>query len=124
MKYDNNNVFAKIIRGEIPCEKVFENNICFAFRDIAPVAPVHVLVCPKGEFVSFDDFAEKAEADFMSKFFKTVKQIANDLGLKENGYRLVLNHGKNASQTVFHFHVHIIGGKPLMGIIPGDTLTR
>ena len=116
MDYDKNNIFAKIIRGEIPCKKVFENDICIAFHDIAPAAPVHVLVVPKGEFVSFNDFTEKAKPEFISNFFKSVRQIANELGLQEGGYRVLFNHGKFASQTVFHFHVHILGGGPLHAI--------
>lgn len=113
MAYDKNNIFAKIIRGEIPCKKVIENDFCVAFYDIAPKAPVHVLVVPKGDYISFDDFATAATPEFMNGFFKSVKEVANKLGLKEGGYRIISNHGKNATQTVFHFHVHIMGGAPL-----------
>ncbi len=113
MVYDSNNIFAKFIRGEIPCKKIFENDSCIAFHDIAPAAPVHVLVVPKGEFTSFNDFTEKAEPEFISDFFKSVREIANNLNLAEGGYRVLFNHGRNASQSVFHFHVHILGGGPL-----------
>lgn len=111
--YDQNNIFAKIIRGEIPCKKVYEDDVCIAFHDIAPAAPVHVLVVPKGEYISFEDFAINAPAEFCHKFFGNVRKIANDLGLAKGGYRVLFNHGKDAGQTVFHFHAHILGGAPL-----------
>jgi histidine triad (HIT) family protein len=116
MKYDKNNIFAKMIRGEMPCNKIFENDVCIAFHDIYPKAPVHVLVVPKGEFISFNDFTENADPKFISDFFKAVRQIANQLNLQEGGYRVLFNHGKFASQTVFHFHAHIMGGGSLHGI--------
>ncbi len=117
--YDKNNVFAKIIRGEIPCSKVYEDEFVLAFNDIKPSAPTHVLVIPKGEYLSFSDFIQKADSDIIYNFFKTVSQIAdNKLGLKEKGYRIITNNGSDASQTVHHFHVHILGGKSL-----GERLT-
>lgn len=122
--YDPNNIFAKILRGEIPSKKIFEDENVLAFEDIAPAAPVHVLVLPKGEYISFDDFVVKAPADKVSVFFATLKKIADKLGLKEGGYRIIMNHGKNASQSVPHFHAHILGGKPLGGLLPGDALHR
>lgn len=111
MIYDSNNIFAKIIRGKVPCSKVYEDDACFAFNDINPAAPVHVLVLPKGEYTSFHDFAEKAGEEEIGRFFKSVQKIAELLGLEKDGYRTIFNTGKNASQTVFHFHVHILGGK-------------
>ncbi|QJC27687.1 putative HIT-like protein [Anaplasma platys] len=105
--YDKDNVFAKILRGEAPCNKVYEDDNLLAFHDIRPAAPVHVLVVPKGEYVSFDDFA-CSDYD-LSEFFKTVRKIAHMLDLHTSGYRLVTNHGSTAGQEVFHFHVHIMG---------------
>ena len=108
-KYDKNNVFYKIIKGDIPCNKVFENKDVLAFYDINPKAPVHVLVIPKGEYVDFDDFVENSDMGEVENFFKTVKKIANKLQLKS--YRIVSNCGEEAGQVVFHFHVHIMGYK-------------
>ena len=108
-KYDKNNVFYKIIKGDIPCNKVFENKDVLAFHDINPKAPVHVLVIPKGEYVDFDDFVENSDMGEVENFFKTVKKIANKLQLKS--YRIVSNCGEEAGQVVFHFHVHIMGYK-------------
>ena len=113
MSYDKENIFAKIIRGEIPCDKIFEDDEVLAFNDINPCAPVHVLVIPKGEFTSFDDFAASASAQQASHFFKKVQEIAEQLGVVESGYRLLSNHGKDASQSVPHFHVHILAGKQM-----------
>jgi len=116
--FDPNNIFAKIMRGEIPCSKVYEDNFTFAFKDITPAAPVHVLVVPKGEYVSFNDFAAKAPPELVRGFFATVQQIAASLGLEEDGYRVITNHGPDASQSVHHFHVHILGGKPMGKLLP------
>lgn len=125
MSYDTDNIFAKILRGEIPNEPVYEDEAVMAFRDIAPAAPTHVLVIPKGEYVSFDDFAQKAGMGAVAGFFAKVQHVASEvLGLGENGYRLITNHGPEANQTVPHFHVHILGGKPLGGLLPDDALSR
>ena len=113
MTYDRNNIFAKILRGEIPCKKLYEDQFALAFEDIAPSAPVHALVVPKGEFISFNDFASKADADFMQGFWQAVQEVARQTGVSETGYRLITNHGAEASQTVHHFHVHILGGMPM-----------
>mgnify|MGYP003392957438 CR=1 FL=1 len=118
MTYDSNNIFAKILRGEIPCKKVFENEFCLAFHDIVPEAPVHVLVVPKSECTSFDDFAMVATPEFMHGFFGSVQKVAEILGLPESGYRVVSNHGADASQSVAHFHIHILGGKNLGRLLP------
>lgn len=112
-KYDSNNIFAKIIRGEIPASKVYEDEKILAFHDISRSAPVHVLVIPKGEYISFADFSSKAPAQEIVDFFRKLGEIATSLGLDESGYRLVANHGSDASQTVPHFHVHILGGNKL-----------
>jgi histidine triad (HIT) family protein len=113
MPYDKNNIFAKILRGEIPSKKIFEDGFALAFEDIAPQAPVHVLVIPKGEFTSFDDFLRKATPDMVQGFFAAVQKVAKQLNLIDDGYRIITNHGANGGQEVFHFHVHILGGKPL-----------
>ncbi len=122
MTYNSENIFAKVLRGEIPNDTVYEDEHVLAFHDIAPAAPVHILVIPKAEYVSFDDFAT-GSAD-IHQFFATVQKIAEQAGLAKGGYRLITNHGADASQTVPHFHVHILGGKPLGGLLPDDTLTR
>lgn len=124
MVYDKNNIFAKILRGEIPSKKIYEDEHVFAFADIAPAAPVHILVVPKGEYVSFDDFAAKASPETIARFFTAVRKIANEQGMQEDGYRLITNHGPDASQSVPHFHVHILGGRPLGGLLPGDVSHR
>lgn len=124
MPYDPSNIFAKILRGEIPCNKAYEDEAALAFHDIAPAAPVHVLVIPKGEYASFDDFARDAGDGEVHRFFSTVQKIARALGVDETGYRLITNHGADASQSVPHFHVHILGGRLLGGLLPGDEGAR
>lgn len=118
MAYDPQNIFARILRGEIPCKKTYEDEHALAFEDIAPAAPVHVLVVPKGEYSSFDDFAARASAQEMQGFFASVRKVAQQLGLSEGGYRIISNFGPDASQTVHHFHVHILGGRVLGGLLP------
>jgi diadenosine tetraphosphate (Ap4A) HIT family hydrolase len=113
MAYDPDNVFAKILRGEIPCNKVYEDEHVLAFHDINPQAPVHVLVIPKGEHISMDDFAESASDQEIAGFFRTVARIARDLGVAEKGYRVLANHGRDGGQEVPHFHLHIFAGRPL-----------
>lgn len=117
MPYDKNNIFAKILRGEIPCSKVYEDGFALAFYDIAPAAPTHVLVIPKGEFESFQDFAARASAEKMQGFFYAVQKVASQLGMDKNGYRLISNHGKEGGQVVPHFHVHLLAGKPLGALV-------
>jgi len=111
--YDESNIFAKILRGEIPCNKVYEDDHALAFHDINPQAPIHVLVIPKGAYVSMADFGAKAGADEVAGFFRAVAKTAEALGLVENGYRILANHGRDANQEVPHFHVHIFAGRPL-----------
>ena len=106
MEYDKNNVFAKILRDEIPSKRVFENDDLLCFYDANPVAKIHVLIIPKGEYVNYTDFITKAPAEVRQRFFDTIPQIAEKLGVKE--YRLVTNCGKEAGQIVFHFHIHLI----------------
>ncbi|GLQ05255.1 histidine triad nucleotide-binding protein [Sneathiella chinensis] len=111
MAYDSENIFAKILRGEIPNQTVYEDDGILAFHDIAPKTPVHVLVIPKGAYVDMDDFTANAPAEVISDFFRKSGQIARDLGVVEGGYRIVTNNGENAGQIVPHFHIHIMGGQ-------------
>ena len=111
--YDDSNIFAKILRGEIPCKKVHEDEWALAFHDINPLAPVHILVIPKGPYVSWDDFSERASAEEIAGFVRAVGTVARDQQLVVQGYRLLGNIGKRAGQEVPHLHVHIFGGQPL-----------
>ena len=113
MAYDSNNVFAKILKGEIPCDRVYEDDHVLAFKDINPKGPTHVLVLPKGSYTSLLDFSIRATVDEIAIFFQTVAKIAELLGLQEKGFRLISNTGIDAGQEVSHFHVHLIGGKRL-----------
>lgn len=114
--YDENNIFAKIIRGEIPCDEVYQDDYVLSFRDVNPAAKLHILVVPKAEFVSFDDFMQKESAENITKFFSTVQKIAGRLGVDKSGYRLITNHGEDGNQSVPHFHVHILAGEKLKGL--------
>lgn len=118
MSYDENNIFAKILRGEIPCDKVYEDDHVLAFRDIAPQASVHVLVIPKGAYVSIEDFGRKAGADEIKAFFNAVSTIATEQGLTEHGFRSIANTGDYGGQEVPHFHLHLLGGKKLGAMLP------
>ncbi len=111
--YDENNIFARILRGEIPCNKVYEDDFVLAFHDIQPQTPVHILVIPKGAYVSFDDFSEKASDAEISGLIRAAGKIAREAGVVEAGYRMLANHGADANQEVPHFHLHIFAGKPL-----------
>ena len=111
--YDDNNIFARILRGEIPSKKVFEDEHVLAFHDINPLSPTHILVIPKGSYVSWDDFSAKASDKEIAAFVRAVGAIARDSGLVEPGYRVLANTGLNAGQEVPHLHVHIFGGGPL-----------
>ena len=111
--YDDQNVFARILRGEIPSKKVFEDEFAFAFHDINPQAPVHVLVIPKARFVSLADFSARASQAEIAGFWRAVGAVARDLELEVPGYRILANVGEHAGQEVPHFHVHIFGGRPL-----------
>ena len=118
MAYDRNNVFARILRGEIPCKKVYEDEHVLAFHDISPQTPTHVLVIPKGEYVSFDDFAAKASTDEIATLVRTLGNIAREQGVAETGYRILANTGPAAHQEVPHLHVHLFGGRDLGGMLP------
>ena len=112
-QYDTNNVFAKILRGEIPCAKVYETEHALAFNDIAPQAPIHVLVIPKGQYVSMDDFSAHASIQEIAGFVQALGEVARQLNLTENGYRTVTNIGYHGMQEVPHLHTHIFGGERL-----------
>ncbi len=113
MPYDPNNVFAKILRGEIPCKKLYEDEFALAFPDISPRAPVHVLVIPKDAYADFDDFAARASDKEIAGFERAVGKVAKLAGASEGGYRLISNCGANAHQEVPHYHVHILAGRAL-----------
>jgi histidine triad (HIT) family protein len=109
--YDDRNIFARILRGELPCNSVYEDEWALAFHDINPQAPVHILVIPKGAYVSWDDFSARAGANEIAGFIRAVGQIARDLGLPAPGYRLLANIGGHGGQEVPHLHVHLFGGQ-------------
>ena len=113
LPYDDSNIFARILRGELPCKKVFEDEHALAFHDINPLAPVHILVIPKGAYVSWDDFSERASEAEIAGFVRAVGHVAREAEMVAQGYRLVANTGKRAGQEVAHLHVHIFGGEPL-----------
>jgi histidine triad (HIT) family protein len=111
--YDDSNIFARILRGEIPSKKVYEDEWALAFHDINPQAPVHILIIPKGRYCSYDDFsAQGSEAEVVG-FVRAVGTVARQLGLEASGYRMLTNLGSDAGQDVPHFHVHLFGGRPL-----------
>ena len=111
--YDDNNIFARILHGEIPSTKIYEDEYAFAFPDINPASPTHILVIPKGRYVSWDDFSSKASDAEIAGFVRAVGTIAREAGLVESGYRLLANTGVNSNQQVPHLHVHIFAGRPL-----------
>ena len=113
MAYYDDNIFAKILRGEIPCEKVHETEHSLAFRDINPQTPVHVLVIPKGKYVSMDDFSANASDAEQADFMRAVGAVARMEGIVENGYRVLSNIGQDGHQEVPHLHMHVFGGKNL-----------
>jgi len=111
--YDDSNIFARILRGEIPSKRVYEDDYALAFHDINPAAPTHILVIPKGAYVSWDDFAAKASEVEIAGFVRAVGKVAREAGAVESGYRLLANTGLNSGQEVPHLHVHIFAGRPL-----------
>ena len=113
MAYDRNNVFARILRGELPCNRVYEDAHVLAFRDINPQAPTHVVLIPKGEYESADDFSAHASPAEQAAFIQAIAKIAAEEGIAAGGYRLIANHGAAAHQEVAHFHLHIVGGRDL-----------
>lgn len=117
--YDDTNIFARILRGELPCRKVHEDEHSLAFHDLNPLSPYHVLVIPKGAYVSWDDFSARASDAEIAGFVRAVGKVARDAGMVGPGYRLLANIGRRAGQEVGHLHVHVFGGQPL-----GPMLSR
>ena len=109
--YDHNNIFARILRGELPCNKVYEDEFALAFHDIRPQAPVHVLVIPKGAYVSWDDFTLTATDAEISGFNRAIGKVTREIGVDGPGYRLMINMGEHGHQEVPHLHVHIFAGR-------------
>ncbi len=119
MSYDDQNIFAKILRGEIPCDKVYEDGHVLAFRDIAPQAPIHILVIPKSAYISIDDFGLRASEQEVAAFYKAVALIVQQEGLDKDGFRSIANTGSHGGQEVPHFHLHLLGGKPMGAMVTG-----
>ena len=117
--YDDTNIFARILRSEVPCKRVLETEHSLAFADIAPLRPTHVLVIPKAAYVSWDDFSAKGSDAELADFVRVLGQVARDAGLAADGYRLIANTGMHGGQEVPHLHVHVLGGASL-----GAMLTR
>ena len=115
--YDQNNIFAKIIRNEIPCDKIFEDDKVLFFNDISPKATIHILGIPKKEVISFSDFIIMSRESDIKYFFQKILEIVKRFKLDKTGYRLITNEGQNANQEVPHFHVHILGGNNLGGLL-------
>ena len=113
MSYDKNNIFAKILRGEIPCKKIYENDHVLAFHDISPQKKVHVLVIPKGEYVDLDDFNNKASDKEIVQLNKAITHVSNLLRVKDKGYRALTNIGSDGGQEVPHLHFHIFAGEKI-----------
>ena len=111
--YDDDNIFARILREDIPCGKVYEDEHALAFHDINPLAPTHILVIPKGAYVSWDDFSANGSEDEIAGFVRAVGKVARDAGAVADGYRLLANVGPNSGQEVPHLHVHVFAGRPL-----------
>ncbi len=120
MAYDDTNIFAKILRGEIPNKTIHEDEHVLAFHDIYAKAPVHALVIPKGKYRNVADFGANATPDEITAFWRAVSKVAKDLGVDDTGFRAIANTGVNGGQEVPHFHVHIVGGKKLGPMLAGD----
>jgi diadenosine tetraphosphate (Ap4A) HIT family hydrolase len=122
LPYDDGNVFARILRGEIPTQRLYEDEWAIAFPDIAPQAPTHILVIPRGAYVSWDDFSARASAEEIAGFVRAVGHVARAAGLVEPGYRLLANTGPQAGQEVPHLHVHLFAGRPLGPMLAGGRV--
>ena len=120
LPYDDGNVFARILRGELPSKQVYEDDYALAFHDINPQAPVHILVIPKGPYVSWDDFSTKASDAEIAGFTRAIGKVARDENLVAPGYRLLVNIGGHGHQEVPHLHVHIFGGRQFRAMIPRE----
>ena len=108
MNYDKENIFAKILRGEIPCEKVYEDEYVLSFRDINPQAKMHVLIIPKDQYIDIADFLQNADFEYQSCFWQSVNKIIDDLNLRSKGFQMKTHKGKDGGQEVFHFHLHLL----------------
>ena len=108
MTYDEENIFAKILRSEIPCDKIFENDLVLSFRDINPKAKLHILIIPKKPYIDIADFLENADINFQSNFWSSVNKIISLLDLKSKGFKIITNKGNDGGQEVFHFHLHLL----------------
>lgn len=113
MTYDTDNIFAKIIRGDIPCDKVFEDEYVLAFKDIAPQAPVHILVIPKASYKDLSDFSAHGSSEEITAFHRAVAHIVQDYKMHENGFRAIANSGADGGQEVPHYHLHLLAGKKI-----------
>ena len=113
MVYDDQNIFAKILRGEIPCKRIYEDDLCLSFADVNPQAPVHVLVIPKGPYIDWNDFAVNASPDEISAFTRAIQKVAEITGIIDSGYRVISNIGQHGHQEVPHLHMHVLGGGPI-----------
>ncbi len=120
MGYDTNNIFAKILRGEIPCKKIYEDEFALAFPDIKPQAPVHILVIPKGPYATYNDFIASASDAEIVGFQRALGNVINAANIIATGYRLISNAGVDSHQEVSHFHVHVLGGRDLGPLLPKD----
>ncbi len=116
--YDDENIFARILRGELPCKKVYEDSDVLAFEDINPQAKIHILIIPKGRYVSWDDFSQQADPGQMVALMRAAGMIACDYGLDQSGYRLLTNSGADGGQEVPHLHLHLFGGEALGPMLP------
>ncbi|MBC6444740.1 MAG: histidine triad nucleotide-binding protein [Alphaproteobacteria bacterium GM202ARS2] len=117
MPYDNDNIFARILRGELPCNKVYEDEHVLAFHDINPLAPLHILVIPKGAYANTDSFAHDAPPAQQAALMRAIGVIAREQGLADNGYRVIINQGDHGGQEVPHLHAHILGGEKLAAML-------
>lgn len=117
MPYDSQNIFAKILRGEVPANRIYEDEFAIAIPDIAPNAPTHVLVIPKGAYRDYEDFVARAGDAQIAGFFRAVRTVAQELGVAAH-FRLITNNGAGAGQSVFHFHVHVLAGKKMTALLP------
>jgi|TARA_Y100000389_G_scaffold71865_1_gene68575 histidine triad (HIT) family protein len=122
--YNKNNIFYKIIHKEIPATIIYEDEKILAFNDINKAAPIHVLIIPKKEYINHSDFIEKASNDDIAYFFKKTNEIIKSLNIENDSYRIISNIGPDANQTIFHYHIHILGGQNLGPLISSDNLLR
>ena len=120
MAYDDQNVFAKILRGEIACTKIDEDDYCLCFADANPQAPVHVLVIPKGAYVDWNDFAATASPEEITAFTRSIRRVAEKTWIVDNGYRVISNIGQHGHQEVPHLHMHVLGGAPIGRLVTGQ----